>query len=239
MISGFFISGTGTDVGKTLVTAGILRSLLARGLSAMVMKPVQTGAVRGEDGSLSAPDVEYVLGAAGLRLDAETLAHVSPRRFEPACSPHLAAQMAGESIGIPELIEHAEWLSARYTPLLVEGAGGLLAPINENETMLDLMVALGMPVLLVGHSGLGAINHMLLSIEALRSRELSIAGVILTASAPIPAGDEYIHNDNVRTIARFGQVPVLVQIPFLGTPPALSILDNLFASCAWIPVEGS
>lgn len=225
MISGVFIAGTGTDVGKTIATAAVLRWLRTRSIAAMAMKPVQTGALVCDDGRIEAPDIGVVLQAAGATTDDETRAHLSPYLFRPACSPHLAARLAGEKISIDRILASAAWLGARHQWLVVEGAGGLAVPLNEDQTMLDLVEALALPVLLVGHSGLGTVNHVLLSLEALRQRGCKVVGVVLNDVQPVREDEAFLHDDNVGAIACFGRVQHVIRIPYLGKPPDLTALD--------------
>jgi dethiobiotin synthase len=242
LIPGIFITGTGTDVGKTLVTAGVLRwlrgrSSAAHSSAAMVMKPVQTGCQLCADGQMIVPDIDFVLRAAEVAVDEETLSHLSPYRFQAACSPHLAARMAGTRIEIDRILASAKWLASRHQRLVVEGAGGVAVPLNECQTMLDLAWELGMPVLLVGHSGLGTINHVLLSLEAIRRRGCKVLGVMLNDIRPVAGADEYIHEDNVRAIESFGKVRV-TRIPFLseppGEPPEMGRLDASLEHCDFL-----
>jgi dethiobiotin synthase len=234
LISGLFIAGTGTDVGKTMVTAGVLRWMLGRGCNAMVMKPVQTGCSLGSRGRLVAPDVEFVLRAAQLTPGEETQSHLAPYCFEPACSPHLAARMAGATISLDRILASANWLAGRYQRLVIEGAGGLAVPLNERETMLDLIVALGVPVLLVGHSGLGTINHTLLSLEALRQRGCRVLGVLLNDVQPVFPTERYIHDDNASAIATHGKIASVARIPYLGQPPRMELLDLTLGGCEFL-----
>ncbi len=231
MISGMFVTGTGTDVGKTLIVAGVMRWFLKRGVNAMVMKPVQTGAGRNADGRMVAPDVEFVFRTAGLRLEEETRGRVAPYLFEPACSPHLAARLADCPIRIEKIRECAQWLAERYDRLVIEGAGGLMVPLGDEGTMLDLAAALGLPTLLVGHSGLGTINHVLLSLDALRRRGLTPMGVILNDCQPVPESSRFIHDDNANAIETFGSVRVLARVPYLGLEPDLAMLDTALNGC--------
>ncbi|HEY3489274.1 MAG TPA: dethiobiotin synthase [Candidatus Deferrimicrobiaceae bacterium] len=231
MMRGLFVTGAGTDVGKTTVAAGLLRMLRAQGLDAVPMKPVQTGARRDEDGTLNAPDLDVSLAAAGLSPDAAERARMSPCLFEPACSPHLAARLYGRLIDAGTIFAAAQWLSARHDALVVEGAGGVLVPIGEGRTMADLMVCLAMPVVLVSPGGLGAINHALLSIEAIRSRGLRLLGVVMTETHRVPEVSRYIHEDNVRTIAEAGKTKILARIPYLGTSPDWAAIDTALGGC--------
>ncbi len=234
MIPGIFIAGTGTDVGKTVVTAGVFRWLRRHTSSAMVMKPVQTGCQVYADDRMIAPDIDFVLRAANVAVDKETLSHLSPYIFGPACSPHLAARMAGRRIEIDRILASAQWLAIRHQRLVVESAGGVAVPLNECQTMLDLAWEMRMPVLLVGHSGLGTINHVLLSLEAIRHRGCTLLGVILNDICPVSGADSYIHDDNVRTIESFGKVQAVTRIPYLGEPPDLGRLDSSLHNCDFL-----
>ena len=170
------------------------------------MKPVQTGC----DGNV--PDLDYSLAMASMSVDSSTYQSMSPYTFEPACSPHLAAEMAKTEIDIAEIVIAARTLASDYEFLIAEGAGGIMVPLNRQEMMLDLMQALKLPVLIVARPGLGTINHTLLSIRALRSDGLDIAGVVFVASTDKESG--FIEEDNANTISQFGKVPVLGTIPY-------------------------
>ncbi|MBI9019859.1 MAG: dethiobiotin synthase [Verrucomicrobia bacterium] len=206
-MKGFFITGTDTGIGKTALSALLLAELRRRRINAAPMKPAQTGCEG--DG---VPDLDYSLSMAGMTVSDEDYALMSPYRFEPACSPHLAAELAGTEIELAKIVGAARELAAEYDSLIVEGAGGILVPINRNKTMLDLMKALGLPVLLAARPGLGTINHTLLSIRALRSAGLDIAGIVFVASEADEPG--FIEDDNGATIEQFGKVPILGTIPF-------------------------
>jgi dethiobiotin synthase len=215
MTRGIFITGTGTGVGKTIVTAAILRAARAAGIDAMPFKPVQTGAVDGPYG-LRAPDVEFCLAAAGLRPKPDEAALMAPLLYKPACSPHLAGRIEGRPADLDTIRSCAETLLARHDAVIVEGAGGVMVPLNDSATMLDLMAALGLPVLVVAINGLGTINHTLLTLAALRQAKLDVSGVVLNQPDPPARGDEFIRLDNPETIARFGGVAVLGDIPYAG-----------------------
>jgi len=215
MTRGIFITGTGTGVGKTIVTAAILRAARAAGIDAVPFKPVQTGAVDGPYG-LRAPDVEFCLAAAGLRPKPDDAALMAPLLYKPACSPALAGRIEGRPVDLDTIRSCAETLLARHDAVIVEGAGGVMVPLNDSATMLDLMAALGLPVLVVAINGLGTINHMLLTLAALRQAKLDVSGVVLNQPDPPAGADEFIRLDNPETIARFGGVAVLGRLPYAG-----------------------
>ncbi|MCK5675497.1 MAG: dethiobiotin synthase [Verrucomicrobia bacterium] len=223
-MKGFFVTGTDTDIGKTALSALLLAELRRRGINTAPMKPAQTGCkLEGlrpealglgnqEVQSLSVPDLDYSLSMASMTVSEESYSNMSPYTFEPACSPHLAAELAGTEIDIAEIVIAARTLAAEYEFIVAEGAGGIMVPLNRRESMLDLMQALKCPILLTARPGLGTINHTLLSIRALRSDGLDIAGVVFVASTPDEPG--FIEDDNVATIEHFGKVPVLGTIPY-------------------------
>jgi dethiobiotin synthase len=201
MPRGLFVTGTDTHIGKTVVSAALLRRF--RALAGLrYWKPVQTGIEQDDDSAevrrLSDCPAEQVFDR-GLRLR------------HPVC-PHLAAKWSGVTLGLQEVtaLLDGESASDRW---IVEGAGGVLVPINDSEFMSDLMRLLGLPVLVVARSGLGTINHTLLTIEALRARSLVVAGVVM-------AGDR--NADNRAAIESYGRVRVLGEMPrFAELTPAL------------------
>ncbi len=219
MLRGCFITGSDTDAGKTVVTAGLLAACRALGADALAVKPVQTGCSV-SDGVMTAPDIlryqELAPGAQTLVL--ETL--------EAVCSPCLAARLAGAQApavqGLLARLEQELSPAARQGRgiVLVEGAGGLFAPLNPRETMLDLIRALrarhDLPVLLVAPNRVGCINHILLSLEALEARSLRPLGLILTRTGELePAIAEDNHAVTAEHARRFG-VPLLADIPYLA-----------------------
>ena len=205
-MNGLFVTGTDTDIGKTVLSALLLAELRRRNTNAAPMKPIQTGCQNG------VPDLDYALSMAALEVDANTYSNMAPYTFEPACSPHLAAEMAGTEIDIAEIVIAARTLAKEYEFIIAEGAGGIMVPLNSRETMLDLMQALRLPILLAARPGLGTINHTLLSIRTLRSDGLDIAGVVFVASTADEPG--FIEEDNATSIEQFGKVPILGTIPY-------------------------
>ncbi|MEK7354526.1 MAG: dethiobiotin synthase [Chloroflexota bacterium] len=208
MKRGIFITGTDTGIGKTVVTAGILRWLRRQGVDAVPMKPVQTGARR-EGRRLISPDLEFCLAASGIHPASGEEQLMLPYAYEPACSPHLAGRLAGKYPEILQIIKCAEKLLQKHQLIVVEGAGGIMVPLNENVIMLDLMKEMAYPVVLVSRFGLGTINHTLLSVNTLRAAGLNLLGVVFNRTEPTQSGSEFIEADNPEVITRFGNVPVL------------------------------
>jgi dethiobiotin synthase len=192
MARGIFITGTDTDVGKTVVAAACLHRY--RGQAKLCYwKPIQTGIERDDDTATvrrlgECEEVEVF--DRGVRL---------PRPL----SPHLAARLAGEAI---ELEPIARLFTAQRGAAgwIVEGAGGALVPINDGQLMTDLIASLALPAMVVARSGLGTINHTLLTLEALRRRSLRVAGVVMVGE---------VNKENRAAIERYGAIPVLGEMP--------------------------
>lgn len=219
MRRGVFVTGTGTDVGKTIVAAAILRAWRDAGVDAAPMKPVQTGCTVAVD-RVHVPDLDFSLGVAGMDVSDDERKLMAPFTYEPACSPHLAGRMAAHYPDIYEICVCADELMTRHDALVVEGAGGIMVPIDEERLTRELMQEMGLPVVLAAAPGLGTINHILLSIESLRSVGLTVAGVVFCAAEPYE--EDYITRDNVPAVKRFGQVPIWGTIPHA---PALAAND--------------
>lgn len=200
----FFITGTDTGVGKTVVSA-----LLCAALDALYWKPIQTGTREGTDRDTV------------MRLAALPAARALPEiyKFAPPVSPHLAARRAGVRIDLRKIklprsasalrggASHHDHHITSGNALIVEGAGGVFVPINDRQFMSDLMAHLGLPVLLVARTALGTINHTLLSLAALRAARLDIRGVVMVG----PKNDE-----NRKAIERYGHARVIGLLPPLA-----------------------
>jgi dethiobiotin synthetase len=197
-VRGLFVTGTGTGVGKTIVSAALLASMRSAGESVRAHKP----AVTGLDEPIGAwPADHELLGAiAGMSPQ-----EVAPFRFGPAVSPHLASALAGEPLDRAALVENAERAVGESGTTIVEGVGGLLVPLAEDFSVRDLAVELGLPVIVVAAVGLGTINHTLLTLEAARMTGLDVAAVVLT---PWPAHPSEMERSNRATIEQLGDVEV-------------------------------
>ena len=203
MQRGLFVTGTDTGVGKTVVSAGLMIALRSSG-PMRYWKPIQTGIEQDDDTAT----VAWLAGCSS----AELL--TSGIRLRRPLSPHLAARLSGVAIDLPPL-EDAFNDASKSSRLIVEGAGGALVPLNDLQFMTDLMARLDLPAVIAARSTLGTINHTLLTIEALRHRSLTIAGVVLVGP-PNP--------ENHRAIEQYGDVRVLGDMPMFDTltPDALT-----------------
>jgi dethiobiotin synthase len=198
-----FVTGTDTNIGKTLLSA-----LLVAALDGIYWKPIQTGAIEGTD-----------------RHTVMKLAEIPESRtlpdsycFNPPVSPHLAAEASGVKIHLARIQPPTNL--AR--PIIAEGAGGILVPINDSELMLDLACHLGFPILIAARAALGTINHTLLTVRALRCAKMCIKGVVMI-------GDR--NRDNERSVEHFGAVPVVGWIPWLDKidrPALLQVFRSSF-----------
>ncbi len=196
-MEGIFVTGTGTEVGKTVVAAVTAKSLAASGLRVAVFKPAVTGL--DEPGEA---DHELLRRASGSSQSDEEIA---PYRYGPAASPHLAAEMAGEQIDPARVLAGARAAAAGAEAFVCEGVGGLLVPLAPGYLVRDLAVELALPLAIAAVPGLGTINHTLLTIEAARGAGLQVAVVVLT---PWPDSPSAIEESNRATIAELGEVRV-------------------------------
>src|SRR5215210_4718181 len=192
---GCFVTGTGTEVGKTVVAAVIARSFAGAGGRVAVFKPVETGL--SEDGE---PDHVLLRRACG---SAQTDDEIAPYQFGPPVSPHLAAELAGERIEPPALVRAASAAAAGADYLVCEGVGGLLVPLTLGYLVRDLARELDLPLVIAASPGLGTINHILLTIEAARAVGLEVALVVLT---PWPERPSAVEPSNRTAIERLGSV---------------------------------
>jgi dethiobiotin synthase len=204
VVRGLFVTGTDTNVGKTVVSATLMQRY-GHEAQLRYWKPIQTGIDQDPAGGDTAEVVRLGECERGAVIDAGF-------RLERPLSPHLAARLSGVTIDLQPLVDLAE--ETRQT-LIVEGAGGALVPVNEREFMTDLMSRLGLPVLIVSRSTLGTINHTLLTIEALRRRSLTVAGVVMVGAADA---------DNREAIEQRGGVRVIGELPIFQplTPQRLA-----------------
>ncbi|MPS49948.1 dethiobiotin synthase [Methylobacillus sp.] len=188
----WFVTGTDTGVGKTMVSSMLVRQFAARGLRSVGMKPVASGCER-RDGRLISEDVTQLLAASNVDLP---LSDINPYAFEPAIAPHIAAKQAGVRIDLEPIAAAFRRLQAQANVVIVEGAGGFYVPLDEQHDMADLAAKLGLPVILVVGMRLGCINHALLTAEAIRQRGLTLAGWVANQVDPGMAMLE----DNLQTL---------------------------------------
>ena len=207
--TGLFITGTDTGVGKTLIAAGLAHALRVQGIDVGVMKPVETGC-HSRNGRLRPPDALALREAAGSR---DALDLVNPYRFREPLAPMVAAERSRRCINVERLVERFGRLADRHAMILVEGAGGLLVPITEEVSFLDLAARLRLSVLVVIGSRLGALNHARLTVEAARAARIPVAGAIVNRAT---AERSPARTTNLLALRRLLPIPVLGEIPHLS-----------------------
>lgn len=224
-----FVTGTDTSVGKTFVCARLLEFLRARNIEAGYQKWVATGTEAGVP-----EDVSICLQAAGLQEDSQSAGLAIPYSFKFPASPHLAAEMEGRVVDPDVIADEYRKLAARYAWLIVEGVGGTMVPLRRDLLLIDLLARLKPATLVVARSGLGTLNHTLLTLEALRARDITILGIVF--SDPETREDEKLIQDNMRTIEEMGRAKVFgrlqrhvdaAECQAAFTPVGQAILDQL------------
>jgi dethiobiotin synthetase len=197
----FFVAGTDTAAGKTMVAGGLASALRLKGFKTAVMKPISCG---------GAEDAEFLMRAAKIKLP---LPVVNPIALKSPLSPNVAARIEKTKIDLIKVDQALNSLKKDFEMVVVEGCGGLLVPIDEKSLVIDLISRLKARTILVSRSGLGAINHSLLSLEALRSRRIEPIGVIFNR---IRAGDLSVpEKTNPEVVAKYGKTVSLGTFPFI------------------------
>ena len=215
MGQGFFVTGTDTGVGKTLVACALLHGFATAGKSAVGMKPVAAGSEKGRWS-----DVEALRRASTVRAEAGL---VNPYAFEPAIAPHVAAELAGIEIETEIIAKAYEELARRAEVVVVEGVGGVMVPLNARQTSADLAMRLGLPMVLVVGMRLGCLNHALLTHREIAACGLRCAGWVANCLfQEIPQLDA-----NIRALRTRLASPLLGVVPFQQDPKARAIAGML------------
>jgi dethiobiotin synthetase len=217
-VSAIFVTGAGTDIGKTYVACALLRALRAAGRPVRALKPVVSGVAPLEDGAFEASDTVRLLKAAGVSPTPEAIEACSPWRFAAPLSPDMAATKAGRSLAFADV---AAWSGRRIAGaapddlVVIEGVGGVMSPIAQDGLVLDLMVSLGQPALVVAGTYLGAISHALTALTALRAHGVATAGLVVnetqgsdvTLEATVLALGRYVGDMAIHAMARDAPAP--------------------------------
>ena len=216
-----FVAGAGTDVGKTFVTAGLIRALRARGIRTEALKPVVSGF---DPADWSASDPAQLLEALGQALSLVALEAMSPWRYAAPLAPDLAARMEGRSVDFAAVTARcrARIATAGDAMLVIEGVGGVMSPLSDDRTGLDLMTALGTPAVLVGGSYLGGISHTLTALAVLRDRGVDVAAIVLSDSGK----DAPLLGETAASLRRFSASTPVIELPRGGD---LAVFDRLAA----------
>ncbi|MCH2410405.1 dethiobiotin synthase [Myxococcota bacterium] len=222
-MSRYFITGTDTGVGKTFISCVLASVWHSEGRKVGVFKPAETGCIMGSNG-LIADDADRLLAASGSNQEQR---EVCPVRFSSPAAPLVAAESEGTDVNYEDLLRRASQLSADYDSLIIEGAGGLLVPLSDGKTYLDFVKSLGLPIIVVVGSKLGCINHALLTLQALESHRLKIAGYILNEILESPQ-ETLAHQTHRKIINRFSNTRDLGHMPFTADCSSLVELGRRY-----------
>jgi dethiobiotin synthetase len=204
-VSAIFITATGTDVGKTFVAASLIGQLRQMGRAVEVIKPVVSGF---DPTQAATSDPAVLIKALGVPVTLQAIEQISPWRFRAALSPDLAAQREGRKIDVDEVIAFCQSvIEQRQDMLLIEGVGGVMVPLDDQRTILDVMMALQLPLILVAGSYLGTISHTLTALDSLYRRDMNVMAVIVSETP----GSTVSLDDTVAAISRFAN-------PVIGLP---------------------
>jgi dethiobiotin synthetase len=205
ILTAIFITSTGADVGKTFVVASLIRHLRQLGHTVDAIKPIVSGY---DPAQAAASDLGTLIAALGLPFSPETIEHIAPWRFRAALSPDLAAKFEGRSIDVDAVVAYCQTaIERRRDVLLIEGVGGIMAPLDEHRTILDVMMALHLPLILVTGTYQGTISHTLTALDSLFRRDMNVLATIVseTPGSTVPL------QEVVASIARFTE-------PVIGLP---------------------
>lgn len=221
---GIYIIGTDTEVGKTIVAAGLVSILIRRGCKASYFKPVSSGQIEDETGFHPA-DAFFVRRVSGLGEDEHI---ISPFAYREAVAPHLAARWEGKPVSIQKIKENLSLLKERYEIIIAEAAGGIAVPLNDHGLMqYHLIRELKFSCALVARAGLGTINHTLLTISFARQKQIEITSIFINQFTGSP-----LEVENVEVIRRLSEVSKIFLVPALKAPDSplsYEIFENLIA----------
>ena len=215
----FFVAGTDTEIGKTLVSCALLHGFARAGMRAAAMKPIASGAVE-RDGVLHNEDADQLDAAANVALPNDIR---TPFMMREPIAPHIAAAREGIELDIARIVRAHETASAKADIVVVEGVGGFRVPLDDTHDTADLALALNLPVVLVVGMRLGCISHALLTAEAITSRGLKLAGWVANRVDPTMLYPD----ENIETLRARIDAPLLGVIPHLASPDAARAAESL------------
>lgn len=224
-MAAYFVTSTGTDIGKTFVTAALIRYMRESNQPIAALKPI----VSGYDSSVAeTSDPAVLLAALGRRMSADEIERIAPWRFRAPLAPDLAAAREGRRVDFVELVEFSRAaINGAKGPLFIEGVGGIMVPLDGRCTVLDWMTALDIPLLLIVGGYLGTISHTLTALDVLAQRKLTIAAIVVSESDR----DAVALDDTVASIERFSNGVEVVGLPRLPAGithhPAIARIANL------------
>lgn len=216
-MKGYFITGTDTGVGKTVVTACLAALFKSRGEGVGVMKPIETGV---DPECSSSSDAKFLMEVAGVQS-----ADVCPYRLKYPASPYQAARMEGKVLDPEKILASFRALQSKHSMMLVEGIGGLMVPITQRYYVADLALQMGLPLIIVCRFQIGTLNHTLLTINAARQHGLKVAGVILNQSGE--SEWDAIEAEQGSLIEKFSDAPILGTCPHIHEVSSKGIKQRL------------
>jgi len=214
MSRGFFITGTDTGVGKTVIAGAVIKILHSLGINACAMKPIETGCHR--DGNILYPSDGMFLKKVAM-MD-EAINHITPYCFETPAAPSVASDIEGRPVDVSVIVAEVSALLETYEAIVVEGIGGILVPIRSDYFVIDLIRELGLPLIVVSRPSLGTINHTLLTVNYALKEGIEVSGIIINFSRP--ADGTVAEKTNPGTIQKMSPVPVIGVFPYLDDPGA-------------------
>ncbi len=224
-MSAYFITATGTDVGKTFVARGLIRSLRSRGRDVAALKPVMSGF---EPAEAAGSDGGLLLAALGRAPTLEAIAAISPWRFAAPLAPDTAAAREGRTLDYPGLVDFCrKAVAANRDALLIEGVGGLMSPIDRDHTVLDWMKVLELPLIVVTGTYLGTLSHTLSALDVLSRRGLAITALVISESVGRPERLD----DTYETITRFAPDTRIIALPRMPAAGAEHAAFDQIADC--------
>jgi dethiobiotin synthetase len=220
-MSAYFVTATGTDIGKTFDARGLVRALRKRGRTVVALKPVVSGF---EPAEAAGSDSGLLLRALGHPVTLETIAQVSPWRFALPLAPDMAAAREGRRLDYAAVIDFCRSaIAENRDALLIEGVGGAMSPVDYRHTMLDWMTDLRLPLVLVAGSYLGTISHTLTALDVIARRDLKVVAVVISESADSP-----VRLDETReAIAGFAPQVEVIALPRLAGKPEHAAFDRI------------
>ena len=220
-MQGYFITGTNTNVGKTVVTACLANLLKNQGENVGVMKPIETG-VDPECSSSANSDAKFLIEVTGVQ---DALEDVCPYRLKTPASPYQAAKIEGKELYLEKILERFRALQSKHSMMLVEGIGGLLVPITRRYNVTDLAIQMNLPLIIVSPIQIGILNHTLLTINAARQHGLKVAGVILNS---VHEGElDTIEEKQGSLIEELSDTPILGTCPYIHDVSSEGVFQNL------------
>lgn len=213
-----FITATDTEIGKTVISGAISAALKKRGINVGVMKPVASGGVKNKYGRLISEDASFLMQA--VQIDEGMRNIVNPLCLGPALTPAIAARESGVTIDVQQFIASYQKLREMYEYTVVEGVGGITAPLWEDYLVIDFMQAVNLPAVVVASAKLGSINHTVLTVEYARQHKIKVIGIILNGWPEGEAG--ILEKSNAEYIERLTLVPIIGKFPYV---PAISVTE--------------